>query len=73
LLALFPFEWRRWERGSDKTNVYFWVMGFFLTLMSVILYFWFDFYPAQTLKTRKSESQTARDGCEKRGHEISLT
>jgi hypothetical protein len=38
-----------------------------------MLYPYFDFHSAQTLKTRKSEPQTARDGCEKMVYEISLT
>jgi hypothetical protein len=62
-----------WEGGSDKTNVYFWVMRYFLTVGGFLLYYHFDFHSAKTLKTRKSEPQTAWDGCEKRVYEISLT
>jgi hypothetical protein len=59
--------------GSEKTNLYFGVMRYFLTVVSVMLYSCLDFHSAKTLKTKKSEPQTASDGCEKRVYEISLT
>jgi hypothetical protein len=47
--------------------------SYFLTVPCLILYYDPDVHPAQTLKTRQSESQTTGDDCEKRVYEISLT